>query len=373
MENPLILLTDGYGGRGGIAQYNRHLIVALSEIKKIKQINVLQRKVIYKLEKIPKKVKLIKDISNSKFKFFIKIINFLFFKENYDAVFCCHIHLLPFAWVLSKKNRCPLILNIYGEEAWNPTRHKISNFLCSKIDYLCTIRHYTAKKFIGWSKIRISKYFYVPNCIDEKKFQFRGKNGKIIKKYNLKKKKIIISCGRMDIEDKFKGIDEILEILSELSKNNKDLIYLIIGDGDDKKRLEDKAKNLKVSHLVMFLGNLNEKDKIDLFKIGHVMSMPGSRKGFDRYPYRFVNLEGLAAGMHVLCSKLDDKSDLNDSNIKMLTQVNPHNKKDVIKKFNLLFSQNKKKHSKIKNFYFSEFKKKIENIILKISKKTKDL
>ena len=53
----MILLTDGYGGRGGIAQYKRHLIAALSEIKKVKQINVLQRKVFYKLKKIPKKNK----------------------------------------------------------------------------------------------------------------------------------------------------------------------------------------------------------------------------------------------------------------------------------------------------------------------------
>ena len=27
------------------------------------------------------------------------------------------------------------------------------------------------------------------------------------------------------------------------------------------------------------------------------MAMPGSRRSFDRYPYRFVNLEGLASGM----------------------------------------------------------------------------
>ena len=369
MENPLILLTDGYGGRGGIAQYNRHLITALSEIKKIKQINVLQRKVIYKLEKIPKKVKLIKNISNSKIKFFLKIINFLFSKKNYDVVFCCHIHLLPFAWVLSKKNRCPLILNIYGEEAWNPTRHKISNFLCSKIDYLCTIRHYTAKKFISWSKTSLKKYFYIPNCVDEKKFKNKPKNIKLIKKYNLQKKKIILSCGRMDVEDKNKGIDEIIEILDELSRTNKDIIYLIVGDGDDKKRLEQKVKSLKMNHLVLFLGNLNEKDKIDLFKISHIMAMPGSRKSFDRYPYRFVNLEGLASGMHVLCSKINYKSDLEDPNIKMLTQVNPSNKKDIIKRLNLLLTKKKKIHSNFKNFHFINFQKKIENLISKISLK----
>ena len=83
MKHPLVLLTDGYGGRGGIAQYNRHLIKALSEIKKIKKINVLQRRVFYKLEKIPSKVNLIKNISNSKLKFLIKIIIFFFLQKRF--------------------------------------------------------------------------------------------------------------------------------------------------------------------------------------------------------------------------------------------------------------------------------------------------
>ena len=129
MKNPLIVLTDCYGGRGGMAQYNRYLVRALSLLKEINNIIIFQRKTYYKLEKIPKKVKLIKNISNSKIKFFLKISNFLFVKKNYDIVFCCHIHLIPFAWLLSKKNNCPLVLTIFGEEAWNPTRHKISNYL----------------------------------------------------------------------------------------------------------------------------------------------------------------------------------------------------------------------------------------------------
>ena len=90
-------------------------------------------------------------------------------EKNQNLFFCCHIHLLPFAWILSLKNNCPLILIIFGEEAWNPTKHIISNFFCKKINHLCTIRHYTAKKFIGWSKIKKMKYTYLPNCIDPKK------------------------------------------------------------------------------------------------------------------------------------------------------------------------------------------------------------
>ena len=65
----------------------------------------------------------------------------------------------------------------------------------------------------------------------------------------------------MDIEDKNKGMDEIIEILNDLSKKINNVFYIIIGDGDDKRRLELKAKKLKVDHLILFLGNISEKKR----------------------------------------------------------------------------------------------------------------
>jgi glycosyltransferase involved in cell wall biosynthesis len=367
MVEPLIFLTDCYGGRGGIAQYNRNLVRALSLIKEFKEITIFQRKVVYKQEKIPKKIKLIKNVSNSKLKFLIKSIYHLIFGKKYNLVFCCHIHLLPFAWAFSIKNRCPLVLVIFGEEAWKPTRHKISNYLCKKINYLISIRQYTAKKFLNWNKLSHLKYFFLPNCIDLLKYKNVIRNKKLEKKYKLKNKKIIISCARLDKEDKNKGIDEIIEILKDLSKKIRNLTYIVIGDGNDKKRLEIKSKSLKVDHIVQFLGNIDEKKKIEFYKLGHVMAMPGSRKTFDRYPYRFVNLEGLASGMHVLSSRLKYKSDLNDKNVKMLSQVNPNNKKKIIQKLILLLKKKNKISPNLKNFDFINFKRKIENFILKIN------
>lgn len=138
---------------------------------------------------------------------------------------------------------------------------------------------------------------------------------------------------------------------------------MIVGDGDDKKRLERKTKSMKVNHLVSFLGNLNENDKISLFKIGHIMAIPGSRKSSDRYPYRFVNLEALSSSIHVICSKVNYKSEINDPNIKMLNQVNPNNKRELINEITKLFNKKKITNPLIKKFYFNHFSDKLENII----------
>ena len=92
------------------------------------------------------------------------------------------------------------------------------------------------------------------------------------------------------------------------------------------------------------------------------MAMPGSRKNFDRYPYRFVFLEGLASGMKVVCSNLKDRSEMNDPNVKMLIQVNPFKRTEMINKIFKAIKEKKYTHPLIKNFYFSSFKNKFDKI-----------
>jgi phosphatidylinositol alpha-1,6-mannosyltransferase len=366
LKHPLVLSTDVYGGRGGIAQYNRLLIKALCEISEIEEITVIPRKIFYDLQKIPSKVIFKKEASNSILNYVIFFFRLLFKKQTHDIIFCNHIHLLPFAWLLKLKYKCKLVLIIYGEEAWKPTKYQLANFLSKKINYLISIRYYTTKKFIKWSKFKIKKnnYFYLPNCIEHNEYGFKLKNKILLKKYN--KNQIIISCARLDIEDRFKGVDEILEILQDLSKKIKDLIYIVIGDGDDYKRLKEKANLLNVENLVIFTGYLSKKEKIDYLRLGNLMAMPGSRKSFDRYPFRFVFLEALASGMQVICPNFQNKSEINDPNTKMLIQVNPLNRKEMVDKIVKAIKKKKYIHPLLKNFYFSNFKVKIAKLLNKI-------
>ena len=45
MKNISLFLTDCYGGRGGIAQYNRNLIKSFTSINNLKEITIFQRKI----------------------------------------------------------------------------------------------------------------------------------------------------------------------------------------------------------------------------------------------------------------------------------------------------------------------------------------
>ena len=117
---------------------------------------------------------------------------------------------------------------------------------------------------------------------------------------------------------------------------------------------------------MIFTGYLSEKEKIDYLRLGNLMAMPGSRKSFDRYPFRFVFLEALASGMQVICPNFQNKSEINDPNTKMLIRKNPLNRKEMVDKIVKTIQKKKNIHPLLKNLYFNNFKVKIAKLLNKI-------
>jgi uncharacterized protein (UPF0305 family) len=67
--------------------------------------------------------------------------------------------------------------------------------------------------------------------------------------------------------------------------------------------------------------------------------------------------------MQVVCSNLNDQSELNDTNVKMLIQVNPFDRHDMINKIVKAIKKKRYIHPSLKNFYFTSFEKKFVNIL----------
>jgi len=104
----------------------------------------------------------------------------------------------------------------------------------------------------------------------------------------------------------------MLETLPELARDVSDVTYLIIGDGDGRAHLEEKARALGVADRVVFTGYVPEKEKADQYRLADVVAMPGSNRLFDHYPFRFAFLEPLACGVPVVGSCLEDSSEIDD-------------------------------------------------------------
>src|SRR2546427_8512593 len=79
-----------------------------------------------------------------------------------------------------------------------------------------------------------------------------------------------------------------------------DLMYLILGDGDDRIRLQEKARTRGLDRHVNFGGFIPEEQKADHLRVADAFVMPGRGEGFG-----IVYLEAMACGIPVVASKAD--------------------------------------------------------------------
>ena len=104
----------------------------------------------------------------------------------------------------------------------------------------------------------------------------------------------------MSADERYKGFDEIIDLMPRLIARVPNLAYVAAGDGSDRARLEAKAKALGVEKNVLFTGRIEEAEKADLYRLADAYVMPSSGEGFG-----FVILEALACGIPVVASAAD--------------------------------------------------------------------
>jgi glycosyltransferase involved in cell wall biosynthesis len=112
--------------------------------------------------------------------------------------------------------------------------------------------------------------------------------------------KLILTLARLPSAERYKGVDEVLEVMPNLLKAEPRLKYIVAGDGNDRTRLEAKAQALGLADRVVFTGMISEADKADHFRLADAFVMPGRGEGFG-----FVFLEALACGVPAVGSKVD--------------------------------------------------------------------
>jgi phosphatidyl-myo-inositol dimannoside synthase len=319
----LVLVTEAFGGRGGIALYNRDLLAALCSYPSCEEVVAFPRLVSNTIEELPGKLIYMTDGVNDKIRYVKTVLQCMKKNRKFGLILCGHINLLPLAYIVSLWSNAPILLMIYGIEAWKPTHRLLNNYLINKIEAFISISNITKQRFIHWAKLNDDKGFILPNAIHPHLYGPGPKNNILLNRYRLQGKTILLTVGRLSAEEHYKGFDQLIELLPELSKDITDIAYLIVGDGSDRKRLEEKAKALGVSGKVVFAGYIPESEKADHYRLADVFIMPGKGEGFG-----FVFLEAMASGIPVIASKVDGSREaVRDGNLGII--VDPENAEEI--------------------------------------------
>jgi phosphatidylinositol alpha-1,6-mannosyltransferase len=295
----LALVTDAYGGTGGIAQYNRDFLECVASHQSVSEVVVVPRVIARATEPLPPKVSHEKAVVGSKLRFMYKVDKLAGGKEKFDLVICAHINLLPAAYFAARRCNARLLLMVYGLEVWNPGRY-LRRYMLHRTDAIVAISALTVKRLREWAVIAGDRIFLIPNAIDLSLYSPGKPTADIRKELKIRSGPVIMTLGRMDASERAKGFDEVLEAMPSLVEDFPTLTYVLAGDGSDRPRLESKARKLGVRERTVFTGYVPEEKKLDLYRSMDLFVMPSRLEGFG-----YVFLEALASGIPVVASSVD--------------------------------------------------------------------
>lgn len=324
--NVLALVTDAFGGHGGIALYNRNILSAVCEHPKISRVVVIPRVAPNDLEPLPTKLEFRLHAKDSKARFLIDAGLVLATGPRFDLIIVSHMHLLPVAEVARRVTGAHVMLLVYGVEAWTQPS-AASPYLLEKVNTCVSIRHYTLERMGEWANMDKVRPIVLENAIDLGRYGLGEPRRDLVEKYGLDDKRVLLTLGRLDNANF--GADEIIEVLADLVREIPNLVYLVVGGGTHEARLRTKAARLGVSDHVVFTGMIGDDEKADHYRLADAFAMPGSHPiEYDRYPLRFVFLEAMACGLPVVASRPEELADLAQSPLPNI-YVDPTNREDL--------------------------------------------
>lgn len=320
----LALLSDGFGGFGGISKFNIDLLEALDACDIVERVYVLPRIISNPIDRpIPESVVFDRKAANNKILFVRKLLEFLLERQKIKLVICGHLNLLPLAAIAAFFCRARLALIIHGIEAWHP-RNWLVRLTTRAIVSFVSVSQFSAEKFTLWSGVPMDRAFILPNSVDLNHFRPAGRDLKLAERYGLGSSKVILTVGRLAAQERMKGFDEVINLMPQLLHRFPTLKYLIVGDGSDRQRLETKVRTNGLSRHVVFTGRISDQEKVKHYNLADAYVMPSAGEGFG-----IVLIEAAACGLPIVGSKVDGSREaLLNGRIGYL--VNPSNQSELL-------------------------------------------
>ena len=189
------------------------------------------------------------------------------------------IHLMtfiPLILLLFFNYKTKFILRISGFPKLNFLRINFWKFVGKKIFLITTPTKSTLELLQSSRIFNFDQIKYLPDPIlDVKEIEKMKKEESFIEK-EISKKKTIISIGRLT---KQKNFQFLINAFSIIQKKNSELNLCILGEGEDRTKLERQIKNLDLTDKVFLLGNkkniYNYLKNSDIFILPSLWEDPG--------------------------------------------------------------------------------------------------
>jgi phosphatidylinositol alpha-1,6-mannosyltransferase len=283
------LVTDAFGAQGGIAQYNRDFLSAIAEGGMVSSITVLPR---HAPEPFAAPAAVRQRAARAGRLAYSIMALMTALRQRIDVVFCGHLYMAPLAWLIARLKGAYLIVQMHGIEAW-PLPSRLQCLATEAADLvLCTSR-YTRGCVVGWAALAPERISLVPNTVGD---AFVPGDGSTLRAaLELAGKRVLLTVGRLASGERYKGHDRVIGAIAELVRRGCDVVYVIIGQGDDRSRLEDLAQHSGVAQRVRFLSAIAAHQLPEAYRMADLFVMPSTGEGFG-----IAYVEAMASGTPAL-------------------------------------------------------------------------
>ncbi len=221
-----------------------------------------------------------------------------------NLILCGHLNFAPVAFWIHRITRIPYWILVYGLDAWGIEDTWKVKALHSA-DRIISISSYTRDRLIDEQGLPLEKISLLPVTLDAERFKIGSKPEYLLERYGLElQQPIILTVGRLASSDRYKGYDQILQALPEIRPSLPTVHYILVGEGDDRTRVEQLITQLNLQNCVTLAGFVPEHELCDHYNLCDVFAMPSKAEGFG-----IVYLEALACGKPTLGGNKDGAID----------------------------------------------------------------
>jgi phosphatidylinositol alpha-1,6-mannosyltransferase len=282
----LALVTDAFGGYGGIAQYNRDFLEALASLDGLEALHVLPRIAPEQRYEVPEGITQHKPIAGRMAYSFAALR--VAFKLRPDIVICGHVYHGPLAVRIAGACGAKLTSQLHGTEVWKPLARKHLDPLVQSDLVFCVSRD-TKSRYRAQAGNRSNNEVVIHNTVGDH-FQ-SGDRSAARARFGISNETVILTVARLDERNGYKGHDRVIDVLPSLLIDGRNVVYLVAGVGNDRPRLERRAKDLGVAKFVRFLGKVPDDTMPDLYRAADLFALPSTGEGFG-----IVFVEAMACG-----------------------------------------------------------------------------
>lgn len=167
------------------------------------------------------------------------------------------------------------------------------------VDAIFPVSHYTGRLLLE-DGVHASKIAVVPNGTEVKRFDVQSSHqmkADFRNTYGLGNGPLIGTVARLVPR---KGIDTVIEAMPELLKTHPDLLYMVVGGGEDEARLKALAQSKGVQDHCRFLGKIPYEDLVGAYYAMDCFVMPARQIGSSVEGFGLVFCEASACGIPVI-------------------------------------------------------------------------